>query len=86
MLKKAALRKNPFNSLEPHQDKVSKLDEDIRALKSQNTELFARINDLKKDVTTKSCLIEKVSKEKQQLLRDHEATNKKLKECEVSFA
>lgn len=86
MLKKAALRKIQINPCDQHREKVSKLDEDTKALRSQNTELFARINDLKKDLTAKSSLIEKIAKEKQQIQRDHEATNKKLKECEVSFA
>ena len=85
MLKKAALRKIQINPCDQHQEKVSKLDENTKALRSQNTELFARINDLKKDLTNKSSLIDKIAKEKQQIQRDHEVTNKKLKECEVSL-
>lgn len=84
MLRKAAMKKSQFNSCEPHREKILKLEEGFRALRSQNTELFARINDLKKELTTKSCLIEKMYKEKVQILREQEATSKKLKECEVS--
>ena len=69
MLKKATLRKIQINPCDQHQEKVSKLDENTKALRSQNTELFARINDLKKDLTNKSSLIDKIAKEKQPVER-----------------
>jgi uncharacterized protein YoxC len=59
--------------------------EDFDTLRSQNSELFSRINAFKKEVNAKTTTIEKLTAEKKEINRELEMTKIKLKNFEVSF-
>lgn len=63
----------------------SKRTSDFEILRSQNSELFSRINAFKKEVAIKSTTIDKLMADKQVLIRELEITRIKLKNSEVSF-
>ncbi|XP_070501287.1 CDK5 regulatory subunit-associated protein 2-like [Chironomus tepperi] len=56
------------------------LEEELSAFKTQNTELFARINDVKRENISKNLMIEKLSIEKLQLRKQCDEMEKAFKE------
>lgn len=70
-------------SEDPH--KIPRVKEDFQTLRSQNSELFSRINSFKKEVAAKSTTIDKLITEKREINKELEAMRIKLKNSEVSF-
>lgn len=57
----------------------------MNALKSQNADLFSRVNSLKKDLSERVNYIERLSNDNKRLIKEREKTERKIQEFEVSF-
>lgn len=57
----------------------------FQTLKSQNSELFKRINSLKTELSTKTDAIKKLLDEKESVEEELKATTEKFEKLEVSF-